>query len=1004
MSWKKHVFTEMWKFLNSCKRLIPEKFFLPRWQWQMPSAATSAHAPSSEHTEEIEAEQVRLLFEQLPMVLAAHTANILITMGVLWSEFPPAMLLAWGAAGGLVVLGRFGLWRAYLAGNAVVAEAPHWSRLFLVGSGLAGITLGLAGILLFPERSVPHQAFVGFMLAAMTASGMAAFSAVRECYLVFLVPAMLPFAIRLLAEGSGVAWAMALVCLVFLGLMWQVSKQVYQSLTKLLNLSHENFVLLGELDYANQGLKLANEALTGQLLEKRHVEEALLDSEKTYRTLVETTHTGYLMLDLAGLVIDANEEYLRLTGYASLDDIVGRSVVEWTAPHDIERNAEEIENCIRLGYLRNLEIDYVDLSGRITPVEINATLVKTERGLHVLCLCRNITQRRRAEQRRQLLNALLSLPVEGHSLQQMSERALELILESVPVEKMGRGAIYLVDFEKPLPHLAASRDFPPAFFSRCFQEITQILDDASAGKNLFWYAECQGLLGRGNPLGYFRFHLISQERILGVLVLRISREQLLDAHELDFIHSICQTLGDIIDRKRAEARIERLAYYDTLTGLPNRRLLEDRLKQAIAQAGRHQDRLAVIFLDLDRFKAVNDALGHTLGDLLLKEAASRIANCVRGSDTVARLGGDEFLVVMGDLTGDPLQAVVSVAGKIGKSLAQPFLIEGHNLFITTSLGIALYPDDGETPGDLIKNADTAMYHAKEQGRNNFQFFAGHMNASIVARLKLEQELREAFEAGQFELHYQPQVDIATNRVVGAEALLRWRHPVRGMISPADFIPVAEDTGIILPLGEWVLRAACMQMQAWHEAGLFALGLRHMSVNVSPRQFQQPSFVDSVEKVLKETGLEPAALELEVTEHSLMHNTTSTLANLDRLMKLGVRLFIDDFGIGYSCLAYLRRFPLDGLKIDASFVRDLASDPNDAALTEAIIAMAHRLELKVIAEGVETQEQLSFLRAQSCDVFQGFLESPALPAERFEALLASRKSIIGHAESLLSLPR
>ncbi|MFM8330792.1 MAG: putative bifunctional diguanylate cyclase/phosphodiesterase, partial [Candidatus Methylumidiphilus sp.] len=510
-----------------------------------------------------------------------------------------------------------------------------------------------------------------------------------------------------------------------------------------------------------------------------------------------------------------------------------------------------------------------------------------------------------------------------------------------------------------------------------------------------WFTECPyaGAAQADGDSGYFMFHLMAQERVLGLLVMRLPRSQLVENQELDFIRSICQTFGGIIDRKRAESRIERLAYYDTLTGLPNRRLLEDRLTQAIAQADRHHEQLAVIFLDLDRFKAVNDALGHTYGDLLLNEAGQRIAGCVGIGDTVARLGGDEFLVVLSDMEGEALQTVANVAGSIAKALAQPFLIRGHNLFITTSLGIALHPLDGDNPTDLIKNADTAMYHAKEQGRNNFQFFADHMNASIMSRLRLENELRFGLESGQFELHYQPQVDIESGRIVGAEALLRWQHPVRGRVSPAEFVPVAEETGLILPLGEWVLRTACAQMAAWADAGPLFHGLTHISVNVSPRQFQQLNFVQTLEQVVRETGVVPHCLELEVTEASLMHNTASTVATLDRLMTLGVRLVIDDFGIGYSCLGYLKSFPLDGLKIDASFVRDLATDPNDAALTEAIIAMGHRLGLKVIAEGVETQAQLAFLRGQGCDEFQGFLVSPAVSAAAFEALLKAHNGAI-----------
>jgi len=949
----------------------------------------------SEHTQEIKAEQIRLLYEQLPSALIAHGANTLITIAVLWGQVSLSLLFVWGGCCGLVILGRYGLLRAYSQANANSAEAAHWGRLFLIGTGLAGASLGALGGLLFPENSPIHQAFVGFVLAGMAAGGMATLSPVRHYYLAFLVPAVLPFTLRLLAEGGGMALGMGLMALLFMVLMWKISEGLCGSVTKLLRLSYDNIALLNDLEYANQGLKLANEALTGQVLEKRHVEEALRASEKTYRTLVETTNTGYLMLDLTGTVIDANEEYLRLTGYAALEEIIDRSVVEWTAPDDIERNAEEIEKCIRLGQLRNVEIDYMDLSGKITPVEINANLVKTELGLHILCLCRDITQRRRAEHRQRLLNALLSLPIEGHSLHQMSERALDLILESALEDSPGSGAIFLAEFDKPSPLLAAARDLPTALVAACMEAAAQSLGRRGDRGDEPWYAECPRPdslpHNPGNSHAYYQFHLMAREEILGVLMMRLARSQVHEPQELDFIRSICQTFAGIIDRKRAEARIERLAYYDTLTGLPNRRLLEDRLKQAIAQATRHQEQLAVIFLDLDRFKAVNDALGHTCGDLLLNEAGRRIASCVRGSDTVARLGGDEFLIVLSDIQGDAMQAGAKVANQIAYGLSQPFSIEGHNLFITTSLGIALHPFDGDNPTDLIKNADTAMYHAKEQGRNNFQFFADHMNTSILARLRLEQELREAFDSAQFELHYQPQVDIASGRIVGAEALIRWRHPGRGMVSPAEFIPVAEETGLILPLGEWVLWTACLQMAQWTLAGPSFKGFKHISVNVSPRQFKQANFVQIVEKVLRESGLEPGYLELEVTEASLMQNTESTLAMLDHLKRLGVRLVIDDFGIGYSCLAYLKRFPLNGLKIDASFVRDLATDPNDAALTEAIIAMGHRLELKVIAEGVETEAQLNFLRAQGCDEFQGYLESPALPAGQFEQRIGLRNT-------------
>jgi diguanylate cyclase (GGDEF)-like protein/PAS domain S-box-containing protein len=450
------------------------------------------------------------------------------------------------------------------------------------------------------------------------------------------------------------------------------------------------------------------------------------------------------------------------------------------------------------------------------------------------------------------------------------------------------------------------------------------------------------------------------------------------------ISGVVLTFSDVTEARRMAQQMAHQANHDGLTQLPNRQLFEDRLSHAIARAQRGGEALAVLFVDLDHFKRINDSLGHAAGDLLLRQVAARLQAGVREEDTVARLGGDEFVILLEDVPHAELATVV--ARKLVDALLPPFSVEAHEFFITCSIGISLFPKDGSDGPALLKNADTAMYRAKEQGRNTFRFYTAEMNVQILARLSLENELRYALERQQLQLHYQPQLDLASNRLIGVEALLRWHHPERGLIPPADFIPLAEDTGLILPIGEWVLRTACAQAKAWQTQGLAPL---RVAVNLSVRQFLQADLAALVAQTLHDTGLAPHTLELEITESLLMRDLEGATVTLRALKTMGVQLAIDDFGIGYSSLSYLKRFPLDRLKIDRSFVRDLSSDPDDAAITLAIIAMAHSLRLRVLAEGVETPAQLAFLRAQHCNEIQGFFCSRPLPAEAMTHYLGTQ---------------
>lgn len=440
---------------------------------------------------------------------------------------------------------------------------------------------------------------------------------------------------------------------------------------------------------------------------------------------------------------------------------------------------------------------------------------------------------------------------------------------------------------------------------------------------------------------------------------------------------------DITERRAAEAKIMHLANHDTLTNLPNRNLVQDRIQQAIARAQRANSRFAVMFIDLDKFKVINDSLGHDIGDLLLQTVAQRLTESLRTGDTVGRQGGDEFIVLL-DSLNTPEDAAL-VAHKMLLSLAAPYQLNGYELYTSASIGIAVYPQDGDNVETLLKNSDTAMYHAKDNGRSNYQFFTQSMNAIAAERLQLESHLRQAIERSELLLHYQPLVNLADNSIAATEALLRWTHSGLGVISPDRFIPVAEDSGLIVPLGEWVLRQACMQLKKWHDRNI---PLRRMVVNLSPRQFRQPHLVQTFSGILNETGVDPRWLGLEITESVIMENPEESIIRLKQLQALGIELSLDDFGTGYSSLSYLKHFPIDKLKIDQSFIHDITTDPKDEAMVAAIIVMAHRLNICVVAEGVETEAQLAFLREHGCDQYQGYYFSKPLPDNELSRVLGS----------------
>ena len=497
----------------------------------------------------------------------------------------------------------------------------------------------------------------------------------------------------------------------------------------------------------------------------------------------------------------------------------------------------------------------------------------------------------------------------------------------------------------------------------------------------------------GTGSGHLVLPVIGADRIIGVL--QVERHDTYDLHHVQLLSAVASQLGvylamvELKDRERRaqdvlrenESRLRAISQHDVLTDLPNRLLLTDRLSQAIARARRNHKQLAVLFLDLDGFKHINDSLGHAVGDKLLQSVAARISACVRESDTVSRQGGDEFVILLSEVKQAADAAIC--AAKIISELKREHSIGEHCLRVTVSIGLSSYPSDGEDGETLLKNADTAMYHAKEYGRDNYQFFRPDMGLQAVERQSLEGRLRYALERRQLLLHYQPMINLKTGAITSVEALVRWQHPERGLLLPGQFLTIAEDTGMIVAIGQWVLREACWQTREWLDAGLLGVPV---AVNISSLEFRSAPFLEGIQGALKNARLDPRYLQLELTETVLMRHAESTACALDQLKAIGVRLAVDDFGTGYSSLSYLTRFPIDAVKVDQSFVRDIMASTDDAIVVSAVISMGKSLKHRVIAEGVETPEQLAFLQAHGCDEGQGYYFSRPLVAQQFAKLL------------------
>lgn len=668
-------------------------------------------------------------------------------------------------------------------------------------------------------------------------------------------------------------------------------------------------------------------------------------------TVLHNLAEGVVWFNRQGQILSFNRSVLELFGYSS-DELDRRDIMSLLAKTDVTETDFSISSLITFEEGKNSQI-VKNLTGRrgdggVCYLDLSISELKQGDNTLFMGIIRDTADLKKSEK---------ELGLASKVFENMSE-AVGVTDEQNNYVSINPAFTRITGYTQPEvigknPRLLASKRHDTLFYQKMWESIN---------KDGYWQGEIWDRRKNGEVY----------PKWLSIVAIKEAQGRL---------QNYIAVFSDISERKTADERIHFMAHYDALTELPNRMLLHDRLLQAVISATRQKMKVAVLFLDLDRFKNINDTLGHSIGDLLLQSVAERLKGCIRKSDTVARLGGDEFIAVIPDLHEGAHAA--KVAQKILDSLSTHFMIRDIELHTTVSIGISLFPDDGTANDELIANADVAMYRAKENGKNNYQFFATTMNSRSYERLTMENKLRRALERQEFVLYYQPQVDMETGRIIGAEALVRWQHPEMGLVPPGMFIPIAEESGLIVPIGEWVLREACRQNMAWQQEGLPPITV---AVNLSAVQFHQKNLAQMVSDVLALTGLEPCWLELEITESGIMQNSAAAVITLCSLKQMGLKLSIDDFGTGYSSLSYLKKFPLNKLKIDQSFVRDITTNQDDAAIVGAIIGMAKSLKLRVIAEGVETREQLNFLCLNDCFEMQGYYFSKPVPAAEFERVV------------------
>lgn len=919
---------------------------------------------------DIAAERTRLLYQgsRLPtllMLLVGIVGGLL-----LWSQQNLALLTGWSAWVGLLVLLRLTQVKAFAEAPPISQARPYWRRMFLVGAGASGLTLAFAVIALVPADVFYQQALIYGLIAAAILSASVAYAVSLPAFLAFALPCLLPSTTVLLLSESSLqrGWGLLGVA-IFVALLlvaWQVNHLVQRSLIR----RFQNQALIAHLQRATQQAESLNTELAREVEQRRRAERELRSAHDLLEMRVaERTRELNEAQARLSLALEASElglwdwdlqsdqvyhSHLReLFGLAPEQvQVMLRDLTPRLHPNDLPALRRALVTHMKgrsEGYHIEYRVRHAD--GHWVWIEDRGRAVERAadgRVLRMLGTRRDVSARRQQQEQLRLAATVFEAASEGICILDPGYRLLDVNRAFSTVTGYSREEV----LGRRVTSLMGSREM-----RRQYQVIRQELERSGN-----WQGELIETRKNGE--------LYPQWLQLNLLCDEAGRP----SHIVGFF-------ADLSARREAEERLRYLSHYDELTGLANRTLFRERLHDASLRARYSGRSIALVHVDLDRFQLLNDSLGHEVADQLLRQVSRRLTQTVPEADCIARLSSDEFAIIF-DAYGS-VSSLARVASRLLAKLRVPMTVGGHELVISASLGISLLPDYARETGTLISQANMAVQHAKHLGGNTFQFFTENLQACTLERLQLENRLRKAISEGQLEVFYQPKLDLRDNSLSAAEALVRWRHPEQGLVAPGEFIGLAEETGLIVPIGEFVLREACRQACEWQRQELANI---RVSVNLSVQQLRQGNLASLVRQVLEETGLEPQWLELELTESQLLDNVESVTTTFRQLRSLGVKLAIDDFGTGYSSLSYLKRFPVDFVKIDKTFIRDLSVGGEDAAITRAIIAMAHSLDLKVVAEGVETQTQMDFLRSQDCDEVQGYLISRPVESSAFAELL------------------
>ncbi|HET9403923.1 MAG TPA: EAL domain-containing protein [Burkholderiales bacterium] len=920
----------------------------------------------------VHAEQVRLLYRLSLPAYVGTLINASIVVFALWGVVSSTLLGAWLCVMFIVTGARFLLYRAYQGVQPPDAEANRWAWRFTVGAGIAGLLWGLAGSALFPASSLPHQFLVIFLIGGMTMVAMVILAPVRQAFLAFMLPAITLLCVTVFLQGTMLHLFMGALIVVYGLLLLSITPIISEMMRGTLRVKFENTALVEKLSDANREL---SERVGAQ----QRADEGLRQSEQLYRYMFEANPLPMWIRDERTMAILAvNEATLRSYGY-SREEFLQLKSTDIIASEDIDRYLETMSRRDP-GQTLTSQWRHRRKGGSVMDVETVSHGCELGGRQARLILVNDVTERKRGERRMRMEQTINRLLADARSVEDALPQVLRAIGES-------GGWLYGArwEYDKAANLLRCTETWcvdSPAVkeftaFSRTRMQApgsgTGPIHQVWASNAPAWIADIARDGGtrrapealKAGLRSMFAFPIMLGDAFYGVAEF-FGREPGEPEPELiHFVQILGGQIGQFIARKQAEKNLQFFASHDPLTGLFNRSIFNDRLQQALAQAARFERSLALLFIDLDGFKLVNDSLGHNVGDALLAELATRLRVTLREGDVIGRMGGDEFVVLIEEFA--EATQVAEVAKKVLETVTRPFTLQGRECQVTASIGISIFPGDGKEAQTLMKNADIAMYQVKQRGKNSFRFHSPDMNVHLMERLSLETGLRQAIQHGEFLLLYQPKVGVRDGQVSGVEALMRWQHPTQGMISPAEFVPVAEDAGLIATMGEWVLRTACRQVRVWREQGL---PLLRIAVNLSPRQLAHDGLIQVVREALHHAMVDPGRLELEITEEMALRNPERAARLVAQLKDLGARVVIDDFGTGYSSLSFLRRMPIDSVKIDRSLILDLPRDDNAAAMTRGVVAMAHSLGIAVTAEGVETREQWEYLHQLGCEEMQG----------------------------------